>query len=316
MMYNEEQYKNAKKDDLIDCICDKCGKSFFRTKRILTHIVKYKKVKSFSCSKTCKGTLLKTHKDTACLNCGIGIAKGKNKYCSGSCAAISNNKLYHTVDRIKFECKGCFKTFELLPHIAKSRMTDFCSKKCKGVKAERDKIDVKCGFCLKDIRVDKKRMEKASKLKAVFCSRSCRTRYVHKNINPTKNASRSVPQKTIKEIIVRHYPNLMLEENCRSVLDCGYELDLYFPTLNFAIEVNGPTHYTPIYGEENFVGIKHRDSVKHAEAYEKGIAVLVIDVSKLQKKYTQSFMLKHFTESVEPIITGKLKKLSICDYEI
>ena len=56
-------------------------------------------------------------------------------------------------------------------------------------------------------------------------------------------------------------------------------LDFYFPELRFAIELNGITHYEPIYGENKFEKIKNNDKRKVIACYEKEIELAIIDSS-------------------------------------
>jgi hypothetical protein len=58
----------------------------------------------------------------------------------------------------------------------------------------------------------------------------------------------------------------------------GLELDFFFPELNFAIEINGPTHYTMIYNEEKLNRTKENDKRKINLCPELGIDLFVLDI--------------------------------------
>lgn len=60
----------------------------------------------------------------------------------------------------------------------------------------------------------------------------------------------------------------------------GSELDIYIPDLRLAIEINGVTHYKPIYGKAQFDRSQLRDKAKMASCKELDISLLQIDVSK------------------------------------
>jgi very-short-patch-repair endonuclease len=58
------------------------------------------------------------------------------------------------------------------------------------------------------------------------------------------------------------------------------ELDFYFPDLKFAVEINGPTHYRPIYGEEALAASKARDKRKRDLCKKLGIKLRVVKPAK------------------------------------
>jgi hypothetical protein len=72
-------------------------------------------------------------------------------------------------------------------------------------------------------------------------------------------------------------------------------LDFYFPELRFAIELNGITHYEPIYGEDKFEKIKNSFdyllnlpiaslTLKHAQKHEKDLEELRKTIAVLEAK--------------------------------
>ena len=74
------------------------------------------------------------------------------------------------------------------------------------------------------------------------------------------------------------FPLLEMVCNDVSILD-GLEMDFYFPKIKLAIELNGITHYEPIYGSDRLSRSKDSDKRKMISCYEKGIELAVIDVS-------------------------------------
>lgn len=58
----------------------------------------------------------------------------------------------------------------------------------------------------------------------------------------------------------------------------GWELDIQFPTLKFAIEINGIWHYKPIRGEEKLIKIQNRDKIKAEVCKLTGIELFILPV--------------------------------------
>lgn len=54
----------------------------------------------------------------------------------------------------------------------------------------------------------------------------------------------------------------------------GLELDFYFPKLKLAIELNGITHYEPIYGLDRLTRSLGSDKRKMLLCYEKNVKIL------------------------------------------
>jgi 5-methylcytosine-specific restriction endonuclease McrA len=101
MEYTEENYKNAQKNDMFEFVCQKCGKTFTKTKReIQRNGGKPFKCCSLMCGRTI-GDLGKI--EVVCAECGkkklIKVSeynRSENKifFCNSSCAAKYNNRLY------------------------------------------------------------------------------------------------------------------------------------------------------------------------------------------------------------------------------
>ena len=115
------------------------------------------------------------------------------------------------------------------------------------------------------------------KSKNVFCNRSCAASYNNKH--KQYGTRRSKLEQYLEAELRSLYPNLKIIVNSKKEIDS--ELDFYFPELKFAVELNGPTHYEPIYGQEKFERITLNDRQKIIKCFQKGIELLVIDVSKV-----------------------------------
>jgi very-short-patch-repair endonuclease len=53
-----------------------------------------------------------------------------------------------------------------------------------------------------------------------------------------------------------------------------YEVDLFIPSLMIAIEIDGPQHYLPIYGEDNLSRNIKYDSIKNGALLSRGMCVI------------------------------------------
>lgn len=62
----------------------------------------------------------------------------------------------------------------------------------------------------------------------------------------------------------------------------GSELDIYFPSLKIAIELNGIFHYEPIFGDVKLQKIQENDQNKFQMCQKHGIGLCVIDTSGMK----------------------------------
>ena len=75
--------------------------------------------------------------------------------------------------------------------------------------------------------------------------------------------------------------------------------------MKLAFEINGITHYKPIYGEEKFQKIVKNDLQKQKECKKLGIDLIIIDVSS-QKNYKEETS-KIFLQKIISEIDKKIK---------
>ena len=94
------------------------------------------------------------------------------------------------------------------------------------------------------------------------------------------------------------YPNLTLLPNDKTAINS--ELDLYFPDLRLAFELNGIFHYEPIYGPEKLASIQNNDHRKFAACIERGISLCILDSSKMT--YFKESKAKVFLDIIRRII--------------
>jgi very-short-patch-repair endonuclease len=120
-----------------------------------------------------------------------------------------------------------------------------------------------------------------------FCGRSCST--IYNNKNRKIGTRRSKLEKFIEEQLSKKFNQDDVLFNNKTII--GRELDIYFPKLKLAIEINGPFHYRPIYGEEKFNRIKELDEQKRVLCEQKNIKLISIDTqNQLQFSEKSSIM--------------------------
>lgn len=176
----------------------------------------------------------------------------------------------------KLTCEQCGKQYELMYWLIQRRIKKghthfFCSKECSKKFFSKIK-DYICTYCSKSFRrfIAEKDIKK-SKTGNVFCNSSCAAKY--NNANKTHGTRRSKFEVWVQSQL--NIPEILY--NDRTLL--GLELDIYVPSVNLAIEINGITHYKPIYGEKKFDNIKKNDKKKIDLCAEKGIDLFILDVS-------------------------------------
>ena len=190
-------------------------------------------------------------------------------------------------DPLKLECEHCRETFfkkkhEIQKYLALMRdgitprnQLKYCSKECSVIK-QRTGCYVECKRC------NKPHYRQLSHIvKNNFCSNSCSAQY--NNEHRTGGFNRSKVEIWIEDQIKTLFPSIEVEFNSRKII--GLELDLFFPTLKVAIELNGIIHYKPIFGEVKLRGIKMKDERKIKLCSDLGITLHVIDISH-QSKFT------------------------------
>ena len=74
----------------------------------------------------------------------------------------------------------------------------------------------------------------------------------------------------------------------KNLIEGKFEIDLFLPELNTIIEIDGPQHFMPIFGEERLQSVIKLDAVKNGLLISKGYCVIRI-----------KYMCKHMSQSVE-----------------
>lgn len=179
---------------------------------------------------------------------------------------------------VSLKCEHCGHTFKRVKHLYQAALTHkhkklrFCSKPCFAL-ASVTRKPVICTHC--QINFEKRECD-MKKSKNHFCSQSCAATF--NNLNKSHGTRRSKLEKWLEKQLRKNLKGLSIDFNKKSTI--GSELDIYFPTLKIAFEVNGIFHYRPIHGETKFQKIKENDKKKLSACTERGIMLHTIDAQK------------------------------------
>lgn len=183
---------------------------------------------------------------------------------------------------ILVECSCCQRTFNKKKrHIITSQIKQhnniYCSRECQLIFWRKDRLKILCSNCQKVIYKVPSEANK-TKTNRFFCDNSCAATYNNKH--KTHGNRRSKLEIYLEKQLIRLYPNLEIHFNQKDAINS--ELDIYIPSLNLAIELNGIFHYEPIYGADKLSKIKNNDNRKFQACLEKNIELCIIDTSKIK----------------------------------
>lgn len=208
-------------------------------------------------------------------------------------------------DLLKLKCDVCGSVYtvkkkNIRDSERKGCKSHACSKGCMRELAlgtvERS-AEVACKNCGKKFH---KKPNQIKKSKNHFCSRSCAATY--NNTHKTKGTRRSKLENWLELKLSKKYPNLKIDFNKKDAINS--ELDIFFPELSLAFELNGIFHYEPIFGEDKLSQVQNNDSRKFQACLEKGIELCIIDTSS--QKYFKESSSKKFLEIISSIVDSKL----------
>jgi hypothetical protein len=203
-------------------------------------------------------------------------------------------------------CEICNKKFtrskkSILSQRERGRIHNTCSYKCLSILAGtlrgyKRPVKVTCDKCNK---IFFKRISEIKKSKTGhnFCSKSCAASY--NNIHKAYGIRRSKLEAYIEQKIKSVYPTLQF--NCNDIKTINSELDFYFPSLRFAIELNGIVHYKPIYGINKLNSIKNNDTNKLVLCFYKKIDLMVIPTI-----YSSLKMFERYWDEIKCAIDDKI----------
>jgi hypothetical protein len=180
----------------------------------------------------------------------------------------------------------------------------YCCKQCHSksmITSSSDIVSFICDNCGKSF--DKMKKLRLQPLK--FCNKSCRAKYFARVNN--LGGQRSLMEQKLELYIREFFPSVILNINDRDILG-GLELDLYLPELRFAIEVNGPCHFIPIWGEDTLKHTRRNDIIKSNYCQKKGIRLLYI-TDILDRKHDNTEQI--FKTQIKPIIIDMIDECII-----
>jgi len=192
---------------------------------------------------------------------------------------ITKIHTFKNTENLLFKCDFCGLKFSrkakrVKDKIPRGNKHQFCSSACSG-KAILKGENKKCTNCNKTRYIPLNEIKK-SKTGRFFCSQSCSATY--NNTHKKHGNRRSKLEVWIETRFANDFPNLKVLYNNKDTINS--ELDIYFPDLKIAVELNGIFHYEPIYGKEQLLKIQKNDKRKLQACLENKIELIIIDVSK------------------------------------
>ena len=156
----------------------------------------------------------------------------------------------------------------------------YCSKQCYTI-SQTNKECVNCITCNKQILRTPSQI-KNSKSGHNFCSRHCSVTY--HNTHKTTGNRRSKLESWLESKLISLYPDQKILFNDKTTINS--ELDIYFPYLKLAFELNGIFHYEPIFGIDKLNQVQNNDNRKFQACIEREIGLCIID-SSLMKNFKE-----------------------------
>lgn len=271
-----------------------------------------------------------------CLNCNDDYTLKLKDYkynlkLGGNNGAFCNKNCFHQF-RVKnssfnTQCKECNKPISRYVHEKNQNDNYFCSSKCSAVYNNRNRkpilINLKCRTRALKIKGGSTRYKKTETVKCmncsseckkspyqiehnkyIFCSRSCHASYGNRTFNKSSRfgVNKSKAETILVNIIKSDFPELIVIENDRKILD-GLEIDVLIPSEKIAIELNGPCHYIPIFGEPELTKTKNKDIIKKQKLQELKLHFFQINIMGV-KGDMNDFLKPIYEQQIKPLISG------------
>ena len=292
------------------------------------------------CSKACCSEFVKTNgaiveqkkKERlifSCKQCGTRVLKKQseikrqsNVFCSHHCSTRYQRGASFGPQK-ELTCKFCSIIKPVQEKIYQQFLTNqefFCRQDCKinYYKNQRQEINkpsnhielkrgsiTNCPECRKEFIIKENKSTKHGKR---YCSKSCRMRYFNINHHVHSKVNTSYPENYLFSLLQKEFPTLEILKNDRSFLDCGLEIDIFIPSSKLAIEINGPVHYRPIFGEECLIKVKQKDQLKAIELQNRRIRLITLDVSQLTKLHEQQKFIETEFRKIKELINRLLNQ--------
>lgn len=102
--------------------------------------------------------------------------------------------------------------------------------------------------------------------------------------NELVTGNRSQAESILIDLLRFHFKKLKITTNDRSVLG-RQEIDVFLPEIQFAIEIDGPTHSKPIFGQATFERMQEADARKSKKLDELGIKLYRVALPEKSSDY-------------------------------
>lgn len=193
-----------------------------------------------------------------------------------------------------FNCKNCNDQFGIRAVMLRSMIKGTtvkqycCSRKCAAI-SRRTLNQRECPNCLT--------LFDSSTHYQKFCSQSCAATF--NNQRKSHGIRRSKLEQWIEDQLTTAYPNIEIQFNKKSAI--GSELDIYIPSLQLAVELNGIFHYKPIFTEDQLIRCKANDDRKVKACIDNQIHLHVINTSsqKIFKPENSESFLREIKDLIE-----------------
>lgn len=93
----------------------------------------------------------------------------------------------------------------------------------------------------------------------------------------------------------------------QSILNTKLQIDLFVPKLNLAIEIDGPSHFAPVWGSESLKRNQKYDDKKNGLLLGKGLFLVRVQQKRDFSKSRASLILKDVLDTINKIINNQVK---------
>lgn len=120
---------------------------------------------------------------------------------------------------------------------------------------------------------------------------------------------RSQGEEQVIALLRLNFPGIKIIRNDKTVLG-RQELDIHLPDYKIAIEVDGISHHSAIFGEKRLAESQERDARKDKHLEDLGFLLYRVDISKMTKEnlYTEikKYMLSTLVPELKRVIPSRL----------
>ena len=102
-----------------------------------------------------------------------------------------------------------------------------------------------------------------------------------------------------------------VEYHNKKIVYGDFEIDILLPKEGIVIEIDGPHHFSPIFGEDRLARTQEMDQIKNGVLISKGLKVLRIKY--VAKKFNNSVGRKMW-EAVENALNGEIEKIKYIEF--